>query len=376
MRKIKSICTLLAALVIMASCASNDTEVTLYNDAAITAFTLGKLNHYKVTEDADGLTTINITSFTASSYKFIIDQRERKIYNNDSLPVGTDAAHVLCNITTAKNGVAMFKDLKEEDTWYIYSSRDSIDFTQPRTVRVVSSDGGGYTEYEVRVNVHKQEGNSIEWELMDVDFPSDPVLPQGIKQLLGGFTIEEYALSDKNKLMVSYDQGMTWTQDIPDTHEDIDEVPTKDVALVTYPMNMADRTMYVLMAGTCNGSTSVWRKIVDLDWGAPESSWSYMDRAGEEEFDLPVLSNLSLVYYDKSILAFGGDYKTIYQSRDNGITWKTNKAYVMPKDFNYQVESVKVAVDEEDYIWLYCKLINGDKQVWRGRLNRLGWFYQ
>ena len=376
MRKIKSICTLLAALVIMASCASNDTEVTLYNDAAITAFTLGKLNHYKVTEDADGLTTINITSFTASSYKFIIDQRERKIYNNDSLPVGTDAAHVLCNITTAKNGVAMFKDLKEEDTWYIYSSRDSIDFTQPRTVRVVSSDGGGYTEYEVRVNVHKQEGDSIEWELMDVDFPSDPVLPQGIKQLLGGFTIEEYALSDKNKLMVSYDQGMTWTQDIPDTHEDIDEVPTKDVALVTYPMNMADRTMYVLMAGTCNGSTSVWRKIVDLDWGAPESSWSYMDRAGEEEFDLPVLSNLSLVYYDKSILAFGGDYKTIYQSRDNGITWKTNKAYVMPKDFNYQVESVKVAVDEEDYIWLYCKLINGDKQVWRGRLNRLGWFYQ
>jgi hypothetical protein len=360
----------------MASCASNDTEVTLYNDAAITAFTLGKLNHYKVTEDADGLTTINITSFTASSYKFIIDQRERKIYNNDSLPVGTDAAHVLCNITTAKNGVAMFKDLKEEDTWYIYSSRDSIDFTQPRTVRVVSSDGGGYTEYEVRVNVHKQEGDSIEWELMDVDFPSDPVLPQGIKQLLGGFDIEEYALSDKNKLMVSYDQGMTWTQDIPDTHEDIDEVPTKDVALVTYPMNMADRTMYVLMAGTCNGSISVWRKIVDLDWGAPESSWSYMDRAGEEEFDLPVLSNLSLVYYDKSILAFGGDYKTIYQSRDNGITWKTNKAYVMPKDFDYQVESVKVAVDEEDYIWLYCKLINGDKQVWRGRLNRLGWFYQ
>ena len=376
MRKIKSICTLLAALVIMASCASNDTEVTLYNDAAITAFTLGKLNHYKVTEDADGLTTINITSFTASSYKFIIDQRERKIYNNDSLPVGTDAAHVLCNITTAKNGVAMFKDLKEEDTWYIYSSRDSIDFTQPRTVRVVSSDGNGYTDYDVRVNVHKQKGDTIEWELMDVDFPSDPVLPQGIKQLLGGFTIEEYALSDKNKLMVSYDQGMTWTQDIPDTHEDIDEVPTKDVALVTYPMNMADRTMYVLMAGTCNGSTSVWRKIVDLDWGAPESSWSYMDRAGEEEFDLPVLSNLSLVYYDKSILAFGGDYKTIYQSRDNGITWKTNKAYVMPKDFNYQVESVKVAVDEEDYIWLYCKLINGDKQVWRGRLNRLGWFYQ
>ena len=233
-----------------------------------------------------------------------------------------------------------------------------------------------WTDYDVRVNVHKQKGDTIEWELMDVDFPSDPVLPQGIKQLLGGFDIEEYALSDKNKLMVSYDLGLTWTQDIPDTHEDIDEVPTKDVALVTYPMNMADRTMYVLMAGTCNGSISVWRKIVDLDWGAPESSWSYMDRAGEEEFDLPVLSNLSLVYYDKSILAFGGDYKTIYQSRDNGITWKTNKAYVMPKDFDYQVESVKAAVDEEDYIWLYCKLINGDKQVWRGRLNRLGWFYQ
>ena len=376
MRKIKSICTLLAALVIMASCASSDTDVTLYGEAAITAFTLGKLKKYETKEDSEGNITTNVTTFTGSSYKFVIDQVERKIYNTDSLPVGTDAAHVLCTISTARNGVAMFKDLEEEDAWMIYSSIDSIDFTNPRTVRVVSSDGNGHTDYDVRVNVHKQKGDTIEWELMDVDFPSDPVLPQGIKQLLGGFTIEEYALSDKNKLMVSYDLGLTWTQDIPDTHEDIDEVPTKDVALVAYPMNMADRTMYVLMAGNRNGSSSVWRKIVDLDWGAPETGWSYMDRAGEEEFDLPVLKNLSLVYYDKSILAFGGDYKTIYQSRDNGITWKTNKAFVMPKDFDYQVESVKAAVDDEDYIWLYCKLINGDKQVWRGRLNRLGWFYQ
>ena len=73
MRKIKSICTLLAALVIMASCASSDTDVTLYGEAAITAFTLGKLKKYEVKEDSEGNTTTSTTTFTGGSYKFVIE---------------------------------------------------------------------------------------------------------------------------------------------------------------------------------------------------------------------------------------------------------------------------------------------------------------
>ena len=44
----------------------------------------------------------------------------------------------------------------------------------------------------------------------------------------------------------------------------------------------------------------------------------------------------------------------------------------MPADFDYSTTGVTVTVDDDQYIWLYCA---GTNQVWRGRLNRLGWAY-
>ena len=45
----------------------------------------------------------------------------------------------------------------------------------------------------------------------------------------------------------------------------------------------------------------------------------------------------------------------------------------MPKDFDYvKTTSVKVVVDDDNYIWLYCDY-GSSKEVWRGRINRLGW---
>ena len=113
MKQTRTICALFATILIMTSCAGSSNEVTLYSDASITAFTLGKLNRYTETLDSDGVPQTKKTTFSAGNYKFVIDQVNRKIYNNDSLPVGTDVAHVLCTISTANNGVALFEDLKE-----------------------------------------------------------------------------------------------------------------------------------------------------------------------------------------------------------------------------------------------------------------------
>lgn len=167
MKQTKTICALFATILIMTSCAGSSNEVTLYSDASITAFTLGKLNKYTETIDAEGTLQTKKTTFSAGTYKFVIDQINRKIYNNDSLPVGTDVAHVLCTISTANNGVALFKDLEEADSYYYYTSSDSIDFTSPRTVRVMASDGKGYTDYTIEVNVHEQEGDKFEWNSLE-----------------------------------------------------------------------------------------------------------------------------------------------------------------------------------------------------------------
>ena len=157
---------LLAVILGMASCTSTDSmEVTLYNDAAITAFTLGNLNKYTQSTDSNGTVTTTKTTFAASSYRFHIDQSKRIIYNTDSLPVGTDASHVLCDITTANNSTVFYLNLTDT-LYYYYSSSDSIDFSSPCKFRVISSSGTGYTDYTIQVNVHKEEGDVFNLQLM------------------------------------------------------------------------------------------------------------------------------------------------------------------------------------------------------------------
>ena len=79
MKQIRTLCTLLAAILMMASCTGSSNETTLYSDAVITAFSLGNLNKYTTTESDDGTTELTKTTYKGSGYKFIIDQINREI---------------------------------------------------------------------------------------------------------------------------------------------------------------------------------------------------------------------------------------------------------------------------------------------------------
>jgi len=365
MKQIKTIYYMLAALLLLASCKSEDGyELTLYNDATITSFSLGTVNRYikGVKKTYDG-----------SDYDMKINALEHLIQNTDSLPIYTDAAHIVCSISTLNNGVIFIKSLTS-DEYTQYNSSDSIDFSnkEGRKFRVLASDGSGYTDYTVKVNVHKEDGDLMVWKLQ-TSVPWDyETSEEGIKQWLGKSTYEEYALSTENKLMARDTEGTIWLQDIPDDHEDIAMMPTKDVSLTSYPLLTADSTDYVLMAGTVGGTkTAVWRKIVDNKGKEPKGEWCYLDRGYETAGLLPVLNHLQIFSYDGVVLALGGDYKTIYESRDNGITWKSTKRISLPAEFDYTATNVEVRVDDDKYIWLKCT--GGANQIWRGRLNRLGW---
>lgn len=365
MKQIKTIYYMLAALLLLASCKSEDSyEATLYNDAAITAFSLGTVNRY-----IDGVKK----TYAGSDYEMKINALEHLIQNTDSLPIYTDAAHIVCSISTKNNGVVFIKSLSSDEYSY-YNSTDSIDFSNKdgRQFRILASDGSGYTDYTVKVNVHKEDGDLMVWQLQS-SAPWDDVAPNEIiKQWLGQSTYEEYALSTENKVMARYIDGTTWVQDIADDHEDIAMLPKKDMSLTSYKLLTADSTDYVLMAGTVDGAkTAVWRKIVDNKGKQPKGEWCYIDRGTETAGLLPVLSHLQIFSYDGVVLALGGDYKTIYESRDNGITWKSTKRITLPAEFDYTATNVEVRVDDDKYIWLKCT--GGDNQIWRGRLNRLGW---
>lgn len=404
---------------------SSSSEATLYGEAAITSFYLGNVTRY-VHKTINGKDSLVKTTLSATTYKFTIDQIQHQIYNTDSLPIGTDVSRALCVIGSRNNSTVFFVDKTDENILRSYSSLDSVDFSTPRKLEVWSSDMKGHTDYTVKVNVHGEDGSLFVWQKMPVsevlaqlkdveahywagtmylegrmgdmtqiyrvddkglvmmdEETTGKLLPPGMKRWIGSTSQEVYGLSDDNDLMVSQDGGVTWESDILD--DDRHLLPVQDIAFVSYPLYYATNTEYALLVGNRSvgdfpddKTAMVWRKIVDNDEYTPEGFWSYLEPAGD--MALPRMAHMSLVAYDDGILAIGGEdisegvfsapYAQFYQSRDDGITWKYNKSYQLPDGFDENATSVGMAVDDDDYLWLFC---GGTGQVWRGRLNKLGW---
>ena len=170
----------------LASCLkSSDAEVTYYEDTAIATFSLGTLNRYLHTKSSTGEDSIYKTTLAAGSYKFNIDQLRHEIYNPDSLPYGTDASKVLVTATSFNSGAIIVnkrtKD-KTKDSLLLYSSSDSLDFTEPLEFRVYNSAGTAFRKYKVSVNVHQQRAEEFKWTQVA---ENDPLLAssQGMRLL-------------------------------------------------------------------------------------------------------------------------------------------------------------------------------------------------
>lgn len=380
MRQIKTIGLLLMTVAMMMSCLnSSDSDSTSYTDAAISSFSIGNLQRTIHTTSSTGADSTYTTTVSGALYDFEIDQTGCRIFNPDSLPMGTDVSRVLVTMSAYNNGTILIKDVAS-DTLRIYNSTDSLDFTKPRIITALSNDGQGTRNYTVNINVYQEDPNAFVWKLMSNNWSPEKTddaeddLPPGIKCILGRSTNEEYALSTDNRMMVLNDGSTEWEEDL--LNDDASLLPTEDVSLVCYPMALTPNTDYVLIAGNRDAKAypqetiaRVWRKTVDNDEQAERGVWTYMERPADALYQLPRMENLSLIYYDDSILAFGMPFTDIYQSRDNGITWKVGETYQMPKDFDYvKTTSVKVVVDDDNYIWLYC---SGSGQLWRGALNKL-----
>lgn len=382
MKQIKTLFILMLALASIVSCnKTDDTQVTLYSDAAITAFSLVDFDNTFQIDQTESRYTIHINSAKDST---VI---ARHIFNVDSLVAGSDAAKLLLNISTLNNGVAIIRDTTTFEQWLYVSSTDSIDVTSPRLLRIWSSDGTGYADYVLEVRVHQEDGDILRWLQTDSSWtPADVTLPDGIKQLLGNSSTEEYALSTTNQLMVKRQGATDFVPDNIDA-DDAGKLPTDVMAMTCYTVDTGkDLVDYLILAGQWKEETTatdgsintvwhsaVWRKIIDYGKDVEQAQWTYMERS-KDLYALPPMSSLSLIYYDGSILAVGramdDNSYSILQSRDGGITWKTSSLYQLPDGFNHAATQVKAETDSDNYIWLHCE---GTGQVWRGRLNRLGW---
>lgn len=135
----------------VSSCLNSDDTYEVSSDATIRAF---------------GIDTITKGVY----YKFTIDQLKREIYNVDSLPVGSDTIIDRILIDTlvytgwATSGL--------QDT--LFNIQDSVDLREPIKLKIHALDGITTREYTIKVNVHKQDPDSLIWKQMQ-SLPASPI---------------------------------------------------------------------------------------------------------------------------------------------------------------------------------------------------------
>lgn len=153
-----------AVIALMAAVSSCDSDPIDYGDeyktqnVAITSFRL--LKNEKVLTNID-------------SVFFSIDLDNRRIFNADSLPKGTriDKLPVVIGTSSVSRVDLIVPLAQGGDTTinYLTNPKDSIDFSHgPVTVRVTSNDGMVVADYQLKVNVHEMEPDSLSWGTMAV----------------------------------------------------------------------------------------------------------------------------------------------------------------------------------------------------------------
>lgn len=163
-RSISIIAVLMTVVTMMTSCLKDDTEVTTYDDAAITSFSLGTLKRVLNTKTKSGKDTVIQTTASCASYAFTIDQEKGLIYNIDSLPKGVDASKALVTISTLNSGYVFLKSLTSDSLFAYGSSTDSLDFSKPREIHCIANNGKHMKKYNVDVRVHTEARDSFYWK--------------------------------------------------------------------------------------------------------------------------------------------------------------------------------------------------------------------
>lgn len=456
--------TLVATAALAASCLSDDnqTEITYYSDTAITSFSLGTLNRTMVTTSSTGEDSTYIDELDGSEYDFYIDQLTRQVYNPDSLPVGTDAAHVLCSATTKNGGLAIwaFKDEAGEDSLVYLNSTDSVDFTEPQELRVYSNSGLEYAAYTVKVNVHKEDPDSINWQVMGTYAPFTALADMkafavdGVGLVVMGRSGSEtvaytydgswteasrlagsvsgsvvargdslYAVMPDGSMVRSHD-GAAWTQEsvagdvkpvslvaagsgrlygvaadgrvvssarsgygwsVDGQPADMSALPVADLSSAAFALATNSEAERVVLVGNRDRAANpedtlavVWNKVEEYAENSVTHSWMPCNELNGHR--LPNMAGLSMAACGSRLLAIGGKgsgpdspeaYSCVYVSEDYGLTWYADDVFYLPDEFTNGSSTVAaMAVDGDNFIWIIC---GGTGQVWRGRLNSMGW---
>lgn len=466
------IAVLFAATSIMTSCLDNDVDqITYTSETSITGFSLRTLHIDRIGKDKEGKDSAYVDTLDCSNYPFTIDQINRTITNKDSLPVGTHIDKVITSITYDAGMLGYKPKGSDHDT--IWTSTDSIDFTDPVEFKVYAYSGVEGKPYKITINVHKQEPDTISWKKFDNSFSAGSLSEQ--KAVYANGKVYVFGKNGNGTHIeysdVANDNPSSWTPVTDNIPSNIDTYSATVCAGYIYFLAGTNKRLYKLDVNS-NDITSVSTESFEILIGGndikselyavkggksgiyKENTWTedtapftlfpagkpffsntstasynsnitstvalcYNPTANDttalvfnrmsseskwkkimQNLPLPNLENVTMIYYDGKLYAFGGGYKEIkpfsqfYCSIDNGLCWrpvtecmtfpaevpdpeKPNKEYInFPNLYDTHHGNYSCAVtpklEDETYRGNFIWIVWEDGSICRGRINRLG----
>ncbi len=196
-------------------------------------------------------------------------------------------------------------------------------------------------------------------------------LSSGIITLIGSFTnsmIGIQTINGENYFCTSTD-AQSWTKGEAVS----DNFPLNNIySTVFTTSNGLEKIVSVGNTTQTSAATIPWFSMNGTTWA---------DLSTTSEFYCPAITNPAIIRYDDAFYIFGGNFDTIYKSL-TGIAWNTTKKdFLLPEEMA-GANAYSMVVDKNNYIWI----IIGQKtpaaggtaagEVWRGRLNKLGFLIQ
>lgn len=150
-------------------------------------------------------------------------------------------------------------------------------------------------------------------------------------------------------------------------------------------------TQHIYSAHYTTGSGAGQTVITGMPRGNAEKTIPWMTTNGEDWAALetnttnascPGMDNPFIMHYNKRFYIFGGTMEEIHES-ETGIAWQAiERKFLLPQSFagktsftiavDHTPQGVTTAADKRDYIWVILGGNGTATEVWRGRLNKLG----
>ena len=245
----------------------------------------------------------------------------------------------------------------ENDTAFVKNSNETVSPQADAEDVLYASTGDG--------NVYRST-DGISWNLVEALSGNVETLISSFQgQLIGRLGHEG------NSYLVTAQEGNTaWPAIDSNTPTVPEEFPTENIYSTEFQTaNMLDEIMIV---GKTTGE-----KIIP--WAYDGHNWAQMD-PGTSYDSYCLTANIgyypSIIYYGGQFYITGERLQNFYKS-DAGLAWyKTESMFLLPKDVELR-GNYSLAVDNDNFIWLVIGQSSGTpNEVWRGRLNRLGFKQQ